>query len=179
MQQTVKGAAIEREMLSSLLGNSNLSPSKDDFLARPWLSRLNPFAWMQRWFTTGVFIWLMGTSLMLFLALTHEEAKVSAFFAIYLLLTVACSAIAFVLYGIDKQRAKKKQQRISERTLHVLNILGGWPGAHLAQRLFHHKSMKVSFRFVFWLIVVVHLCIIVWGIWSGWPITATRNLLGI
>ena len=140
---------------------------------------MNPFGWVQRWFTTGAFFWLAGTTILLYLALTREEAKVSAFFAIYLLLTVACSAIAFVLYGIDKRRAIRKQPRISERTLHLLSMLGGWPGAHLAQRLFHHKNLKVSFRLVFWFTVAVHLIIIGWGFWSGWPVAAVRNLLGI
>ena len=148
-------------------------------MARTWLSYMNPFGWVQRWFTTGAFFWLAGTTILLYLALTREEAKVSAFFAIYLLLTVACSAIAFVLYGIDKRRAIRKQPRISERTLHLLSMLGGWPGAHLAQRLFHHKTLKVSFRLVFWFTVAVHLIIIGWGFWSGWPVAAVRNLLGI
>jgi uncharacterized membrane protein YsdA (DUF1294 family) len=140
---------------------------------------LNPFGWLHRWFTTGAFFWLAGTTVLLYLALSREDAKVSAFFAIYLLLTVVCSTIAFILYGIDKRRAIRKQPRISERTLHLLSILGGWPGAHLAQQLFRHKTLKVSFRLVFWLTVAIHLIIIGWGIWSGWPITAVRNVLGI
>ena len=148
-------------------------------MARSWLSQLNPFSWIQRWFTTGAFCWLAGTSVLLYLALTREEAKVSAFFAIYLLLTVICSAMAFVLYRLEKLRAIKKQPRISEKTLHLLSMLGGWPGAHLAQRLFHHKTLKARFRLVFWLTVAVHLTIIGWGIWSGWPVEAVRNLIGI
>ena len=148
-------------------------------MTRSWTSRLNPFAWIQRWFTTAAFCWLAGTTALLILALARESAKVSAFFAIYLLLTVACSAIAFVMYGIDKRRAVKMQPRISERTLHLLSILGGWPGAHLAQRLFRHKTLKISFRLVFWITVAFHLAIIAWGIWSGWPFEAVRNLLGI
>ena len=102
----------------------------------------------------------------------------SASFALYLLLTVACSLLAFLLYGIDKRRAIYGKPRISERTLHVLSILGGWPGAHLAQRIFHHKTLKISFRMVFWLIVLVHLAIIAYGVWTGWPYTAVRTLIG-
>lgn len=147
-------------------------------MARTWTSRLNPFSRIQRWFTMGAFLWLAGTSALLYLALTREDAKVSAFFAIYLLLTVVCSVIAFVLFGIDKRRAIRQQPRVSEKTLHLLSILGGWPGAHLAQRLFHHKTLKARFRIVFWLTVTVHLIIIGWGIWSGWPIAAVRNVIG-
>ena len=148
-------------------------------MSRTWLNQLNPFVWLHRWFTTGAFIWLAGTTVLLYLALSREDAKVSAFFAIYLILTVVCSAAAFILYGIDKRRAIRKEPRISERTLHLLSVLGGWPGAHLAQQIFHHKTLKISFRLVFWLTVAVHLMIIGWGIWSGWPITAVRNVLGI
>ena len=146
-------------------------------MEKSWLNRLNPFRWMQRWFTIGAFLWLVATTTLLVLAFTREGVKLSAFFAIYLLLTVACSMIAFVLYAIDKRRAIKNKPRISERTLHTLNLLGGWPGAHLAQKLFRHKTLKVSFRFVFWLIVLVHLLIIAYGIWTGWPLTAIRALL--
>lgn len=140
---------------------------------------MNPLLWLQRWFTFFAFLWLAGTTALLVLAFVRDGVKVSAFFAIYLLLTVACSMIAFVLYGLDKRRAIKNQPRISERTLHILSFLGGWPGAYLATRLFRHKTLKIMFRLVFWLTVAVHLMIIAYGIWSGWPITAVRQLLNI
>lgn len=148
-------------------------------MARSWLAQLNPFAWIQRWFTIAAFFWLAGTTFLLVLALTREEAKVSTFFALYLLLTVSCSAMAFVLYGVDKRRATNKGPRISERTLHLLSLLGGWPGAHLAQRFFRHKTLKFRFRLIFWLTVAAHLAIIAWGIWSGWPSAAITNLIGV
>ena len=148
-------------------------------MARTWLSRLNPFAWIHRWFTIGAFLWFALCATLLTLAFMRNSVKVSAIFAIYLLLTVVCSIIAFVLYGIDKRRAIKNQPRISERTLHIFSLLGGWPGAHLATRLFHHKTLKIRFRLVFWLTVSIHLTIIAYGIWSGWPIAAMRSLIGV
>lgn len=148
-------------------------------MARSWLSRINPLVWLQRWFTFGAFLWLACTTTLLVLAFVRDGAKVSAIFAVYLLLTVACSLIAFVLYGIDKRRAIKNQPRISEQTLHLLSLLGGWPGAYLATRWFRHKTLKIMFRFVFWMIVALHLAIIAYGVWSGWPITAIRKLLNI
>ncbi|RLS81573.1 MAG: DUF1294 domain-containing protein [Planctomycetota bacterium] len=87
--------------------------------------------------------------------------------------------MAFVLYGVDKRRATNKGPRISERTLHLLSLLGGWPGAHLAQRFFRHKTLKFRFRLIFWLTVAAHLAIIAWGIWSGWPYAAITNLIGV
>ncbi|MGA7964752.1 MAG: DUF1294 domain-containing protein [Gammaproteobacteria bacterium] len=83
-----------------------------------------------------------------------------ATFQIYVLLTVFASPICFALYGIDKRRAIRQQPRISERTLQVAAFVGGWPGAWLGQRVFHHKTEKVMFRLVFWLIVVAHLSFI-------------------
>lgn len=140
---------------------------------------MNPVTWLQRWFTFGAFVWLAGTTTLLVLAFARDGAKVPAIFAIYLLMTVACSFIAFILYGIDKRRTIKNQPRVSERTLHLLSLLGGWPGAYLATRLFRHKTLKITFRFVFWLIVALHLAIIAYGVRSGWPITAIRTLLNL
>ena len=78
-------------------------------------------------------------------------------FKFYLMILVIVSPICFVLYGLDKRRAVRHQARISERTLHVAAFVGGWPGAWLGQRVFHHKTQKLSFRIVFWLIVAFHL----------------------
>jgi uncharacterized membrane protein YsdA (DUF1294 family) len=46
---------------------------------------------------------------------------------------------------------------VSERTLHLMAFLGGWPGAYLGQRQFRHKTQKMSFRIVFWILVVLHV----------------------
>ena len=64
------------------------------------------------------------------------------------------SMISLLLYYLDKRRAQREQWRISELILHVMDLLGGWPGGFLAQRWFRHKTRKGSFQFVFWMIVV-------------------------
>ncbi len=76
---------------------------------------------------------------------------------VYVLLLVFASPICFALYGLDKRRAIRQQPRISERTLQVAAFVGGWPGAWLGQWIFHHKTEKVLFRLLFWLIVAVHM----------------------
>lgn len=73
------------------------------------------------------------------------------------------SLITFALYGFDKRRAIGGGSRVPERTLHLGELLGGWPGAFLAQRVFRHKTQKASFRRVFWLIVLLHAA--GWGTW--------------
>ncbi len=67
------------------------------------------------------------------------------------------SVITFVVYAIDKSAARRKGPRTPERTLHLLSLAGGWPGALLAQRWLRHKSAKASFRRVFWVTVVVNV----------------------
>lgn len=72
--------------------------------------------------------------------------------AIYALMSV----IAFALYGYDKKQARVDAQRTPEKLLHATELLGGWPGALLAQQVFRHKTRKFSYQLVFWLIVLLH-----------------------
>ncbi len=79
----------------------------------------------------------------------------------YLILVAVMSAVTFVAYGVDKRRAGSiGRRRVPERTLHLLALLGGWPGALLAQRRFRHKTKKASFRLAFWFVVLLHLTIV-------------------
>lgn len=80
--------------------------------------------------------------------------------AAYLCVVGVMSLVAFITYGLDKQRAINGSRRVPERTLHVMAFLGGWPGALLGQRQFRHKTQKVSFRIVFWLVVALHVGIV-------------------
>ncbi|MFE5410693.1 DUF1294 domain-containing protein [Microbacterium sp. NPDC056569] len=69
----------------------------------------------------------------------------------------AASVVAFAAYGIDKSAARRQAARISEQTLLILGLVGGWPGALVAQQLFRHKTRKRSFRRVFWGTVSVNI----------------------
>ena len=66
------------------------------------------------------------------------------------------SAVAYWVYAVDKRRAEEGEWRIPEARLHLLEILGGWPGAFLAQRRLRHKGSKGSYQFMFWLIVLAY-----------------------
>ena len=68
---------------------------------------------------------------------------------------MAMSALTYWVYALDKRRAEEGLWRISEANLHLLELLGGWPGGFLAQRRLRHKCSKGSFQFVFWVIVLV------------------------
>lgn len=74
------------------------------------------------------------------------------------------SAVAFFAYGIDKRRARLGRWRTKESTLHLLEALGGFPGALAAQVVFRHKRRKWSFLLVTWAIAVVHVAAWLW--WS-------------
>ncbi len=73
------------------------------------------------------------------------------------------SLISFFQYWGDKSSAEKGGWRTPESTLHVVELLGGWPGALLAQQVFRHKTRKVSYQVVFWGIVGLHQAF--WGDW--------------
>lgn len=75
----------------------------------------------------------------------------------------AMSTIAFVLYSEDKSRAKQGKWRISEGTLHLCELFGGWLGAFVAQRILRHKSRKSSYQQEFCVIVAAHL--VGWVAW--------------
>lgn len=73
--------------------------------------------------------------------------------AVYLL----ASVVTFIAYGLDKRAARLSRRRIPERRLHCCELLGGWPGAWLAQRTFRHKTVDPAFRRVFLAIVFLHI----------------------
>lgn len=75
---------------------------------------------------------------------------------------IVASIVAFAAYARDKSAAKKSHWRTKENTLHVLALIGGWPGALTAQRLLRHKSKKRSFQIVFWLTVMMNCGALGW-----------------
>ena len=67
------------------------------------------------------------------------------------------SLLTFIVYASDKQKAKNGRWRTPEATLQLMALIGGWPGALLAQHWLRHKSKKRPFLFVFWLMVLLNL----------------------
>ncbi len=77
-------------------------------------------------------------------------------------LSALLSVAAFVLYRADKSAATRGAWRVSESTLQFVSLLGGWPGALLAQRVYRHKTRKQEFQIVFWAAVVVNCVALAW-----------------
>jgi uncharacterized membrane protein YsdA (DUF1294 family)/cold shock CspA family protein len=99
----------------------------------------------------------------------------SAFFALLLALVLLdelpmlllaayglLSAVAFLLYRKDKSAAQQGKWRTPEATLHLVDLVGGWPGGLLARQAFRHKTRKQSFRTVFWVTVVANCAALAW-----------------
>lgn len=76
------------------------------------------------------------------------------------------SLVALGAYGQDKGAARRGDRRTAETRLILLGWLGGWPGAWLAQRYFHHKTRKPGFQARFWLSVAGHG--LGWAAWFLW-----------
>jgi uncharacterized membrane protein YsdA (DUF1294 family) len=112
--------------------------------------------------------------------LTLACAIAAAFFALLAALTflghmpkqllaayALLSMITFVMYGIDKAAAGKGRRRTPEATLLFAGLIGGWPGALVAQRLFRHKTRKQPFQVIFWCGVVMNCVVIGWLVYTG------------
>ena len=79
-----------------------------------------------------------------------------------LALYMVVSLITFIMYAVDKSAATKGAWRTHESTLHLLSIAGGWPGALFAQQKLRHKTKKQSFRFIFWVTVLLNCGAFIW-----------------
>ena len=67
-----------------------------------------------------------------------------SYLAYYLL---AINVVTFIVYGIDKYKAKKAKWRIPEATLLLLAVLGGSIGAWMGMKVWHHKTMHKKFKY--------------------------------
>ena len=76
----------------------------------------------------------------------------------------AMSAVGFLLYRRDKRAAQAGGRRTPERTLHLVSLLGGWPGGLAAQGRFRHKTRKTTFQLVFWAAVALNCAALAWAL---------------
>ena len=70
------------------------------------------------------------------------------------------NVIAFILFGVDKWKAKHGSWRITEATLLDAAILGGSIGAYLGMKVFHHKTQHKKFVYGIPLIIFFHLLLL-------------------
>lgn len=77
------------------------------------------------------------------------------------------SIVAMAMYSADKAAARQGRWRTSESTLHVVALLGGWPGALVAMVVLRHKTRKQPFRTLFWCTVAANCAVLGWLVFRG------------
>lgn len=70
---------------------------------------------------------------------------------------ISLSIVTFAVYAHDKSAAQKQVWRTKEANLHLLGLLGGWPGALWAQKILRHKSQKQPFKTLLWLTIMINI----------------------
>jgi len=110
----------------------------------------------------GVFDWIFFIGLMIL--------PVSGAFEFYLdgiiwvvPIYFAVSVMTVWFYKRDKNNAFAGERRIPENTLHLFEFFGGWVGAYWAQKIFRHKTKKLSYRMIYWLVILFHQ-----AFWFDW-----------
>ena len=81
-------------------------------------------------------------------------------YSLYYLLAV--NSLTFLLYGIDKYKAKKGRWRISEATLLTMAAIGGSIGAWAGMRTRHHKTMHKKFKYGIPVIIIMQIALVVY-----------------
>ncbi len=76
------------------------------------------------------------------------------------LIFTVVSLLTYLAYAKDKSAASKGEWRVPEKTLHLLSLFFGWPGAMIAQERLRHKTKKVSFRITFWMTVILNVGVV-------------------
>ena len=77
-----------------------------------------------------------------------------------ILIFIVVNAVTFIVYGIDKWKARHAKWRINETQLLALAVLGGGIGAWLGMKIWHHKTMHKKFKYCIPVIVIIQLAII-------------------
>ncbi len=73
---------------------------------------------------------------------------------------LAINIVVFLLYGLDKQKARKNRWRIPEKTLLMMAVLGGGIGAYVGMKVFRHKTQKPKFYIGVPVIVLLQVTIV-------------------
>ncbi|MDX2148219.1 MAG: DUF1294 domain-containing protein [Planctomycetota bacterium] len=80
----------------------------------------------------------------------------------YLVVAIAyllASICAFAFMARDKLAARQARWRTPERTLHLVSLLGGWPGSFVAIYTISHKRRKLGFLAITYAIAILHVCV--------------------
>lgn len=125
--------------------------------------------------SSGPHNWMLAVAFLCVMGIFTAAGKLPfSIFGLYLM----GSAVAFLAYWIDKSAARNNQWRTPESSLHLYSLVGGWPGALVAQKVLRHKSSKTSFLTTFWATVILNCSALAWMLTAP-SASALRDLLGI
>ena len=109
--------------------------------------------------TSGIGAKVLIVTFFAFVAVMVAKGKLHYLILIAYIMT---SCAAYLIYAFDKAAAIQGSWRTQESTLHIVSLLGGWPGAFLAQRKLHHKTRKHSFLAIYWITVALNCAGLGW-----------------
>ena len=72
---------------------------------------------------------------------------------------VVINLVSFMMFGIDKYKARRGQWRISEATLLAVAAIGGSIGAWMGMKVWHHKTLHSKFRYGVPIMLLVHIAL--------------------
>ncbi|MDP3609574.1 MAG: cold shock and DUF1294 domain-containing protein [Methylophilus sp.] len=128
---------------------------------------------------------------------SNKSSSLGTYFAITFFLLIAASAllgllplaiiglycalsiVTFLAYAIDKSAAQNDRWRTKESTLHLFGLVGGWPGALVAQKALRHKSRKQEFQTIFWVTVIANCSTLGWLLITKSGSTFLGSILGL
>lgn len=84
---------------------------------------------------------------------------------IILIYFLSINVITFIMYGIDKLRAKKSWWRIPESTLLWFAVFGGSVGAILGMKVWHHKTLHKKFKYGVPAIIIAQVAVVLLGLY--------------
>ena len=90
--------------------------------------------------------------------------KTLLLFVVYQFIVI--NPVTYLAYWVDKRAAIRGEWRIPERNLHMLEMLGGWSGALLAQKILHHKNKKKSYQSEFAFVLIMQVGFVVAVLYS-------------
>ncbi len=164
-RRPVSGQLISYELATDEDGRFKASGIR--FVAlRPRKGPSNRAAWPRK---------IIGVAFLVLLLLAWLFSRVPL---AVLLPYAGASLVVFILYGADKSAAQNNRWRTPESTLHLFALVGGWPGALIAQDIFRHKSKKEAFQTIFWTTVVLNCAALVWLLESGKAVVIDRAIFG-
>ena len=146
------GAVLEYEVIQDSKGR--LNAQRVSYVRRQSAQTTKPSATGQSKAWRGWLITLYG-AFIIALQLTYQLPVWA------IAIPVLLSGLTYLIYDMDKKAAQQGKQRIPEKNLHLLALLGGWPGALLAQQKLRHKSAKTEFQQVFWATVVLNWVLLI------------------